>query len=278
MNIWLNGALVPEDEARVSAADHGLLVADGVFETLRCYAGVPFALTGHAERLIAGARALGIKPPEPAVLEHAVRAVVESNGLEEARLRITLTSGPGPAGLERGETPTLLVSGGPLRPWPPTASAIISRFRRDNSSPLAGVKTVALVEHVLALAEARDGGADEALLTNVMGEICEATTANVFALVDGLVQTPPVKSGCLPGITREWVLRICVEQRIGAIEMPMRPLALRAADELFLTSTTREVQPLVQLDGQPVGDGQPGPVTQHLAAAFKEMVAREIAG
>ena len=266
MRVWLDGELVEADAARVSTRDHGFLVGDGVFETLRVYAGEPFDLDEHLVRLGESAAAMGLGTGDHD-LARAARDVVEANGLEDARMRITVTSGDGPAGLARGDgPPTVLVVAAPLTPWPATSTAIVSRVRRDEHSPLAGVKTISLAESVIALSEARAAGADEALLLNLAGDVCEATTANVFAVRDGVPLTPPLDSGCLAGITRDHVLAL------GGAERWLSLQDLRSADEAFLTSSTREVQPLVAIDGNPVGDGRPGPVTQRLADAYSEMV------
>jgi len=272
VKVWLNGTLADEQAACVSPADHGLLVGDGVFETLRCYGGVPFALEDHLGRLEDGARALGLEPPAREALRVGARAVLEANGLADARMRITFTSGTGPPGLARtADAPTLLVAAWPLLPWPPTTTAIVSRYRRDEQSPLAGVKTISLVDSVMALAEAHTAGAGEAILLNGRGDVCEATTANVFVVHGGDVRTPSLASGCLAGITRDRVLRLA-----GGAESEVPALALREADELFLTSSTRGVQPLVELDGAPVGDGRAGEVTSRLAAAYEELVSAEL--
>ena len=277
MKLWLDGELVDEREARISSADHGLLVGDGVFETLRWYRGRAFALDGHLERLEAGALALSLRTPPLDDLASAAHAVIEANRLTDARMRITLTSGPGPPGLRRGTgRGTAIVAAGPLEPWPPTATAILSRWHRDERSPLAGVKTISLVDHVLALNEARAEGAAEALLLNGRGELCEATTANVFCVRDGRVETPALSSGCLAGITRDRVLRLCAELRIGAIATALPGEVLHEAEEMFLTSSTREIQPLVAVDGRPIGDGKPGWLTERLSQAYSAMVKESI--
>jgi branched-chain amino acid aminotransferase len=277
VKVWLNGGLVDGGSGCVSPSDHGLLVGDGVFETLRCYAGVPFALDDHLARLEAGARALLLEPPARDELARAARAVIEANGLADARMRITLTSGVGPPGLARGERePTVLIAALPLTPWPPTATAVVSRWRRDEEHPLAGVKTLSLVGSVMALAEARAQGASEAIVLNRRGDLCEATTANVFWVRGAKVETPSVRSGCLAGITRERVLALCADLGVGGVEAELPASALAEADELFLTSSTREVQPLVEIDGRPVGDGSPGEVTTRLALAYSDMVGRNI--
>lgn len=273
MKVWLGGRLVEEADACIPSSDRGFLLGDGVFETLRCYSGKPFALAEHLERLAEGARAIEIEPPPGEQLERGAMAVLGAAGLADARMRITLTSGSGPGGLARGEGPaTALITAAPLRPWPPTASAVLASWERDERSPLAGVKTTSRVESVLAQAQARRLGADEALFTNRAGHVCEATTANVFVIRRGRVETPPLAAGCLAGITREHVLRLCARVGVDAVEAELPVEALRDADELFLTSSTREIQPLVQLDGAPVGAGEEGPITRRLSEAYSRRV------
>jgi branched-subunit amino acid aminotransferase/4-amino-4-deoxychorismate lyase len=270
LKVSLDGTLVDEEAARVSASDRGFLVGDGVFETLRVYDGRPFALDEHLARLEASAAAM--RMPLPGIdLARAASDVLLANELSDARMRITITSGPGPPGLARGGgPPTVLVVALPIAPWPSTSTAIVSRLRRDEHRPLAGVKTTSLAESVIALAEASDAGADEALLLNTAGNLCEATTANVFLVREGIAATPPLDSGCLAGITRAHVLQL------GAEERTMSPDDLLQADEAFLTSSTREVQPLVAIDGRPVGSGRPGDVTRRLADAYSEWVAARL--
>ena len=268
MKVWLDGALVDEGAARVPVSDHGLLLGDGVFETLRVYQGEPFDLDEHLARLRGGAETMGLRAPAAPDLARAAREVLSANELGDARMRITVTSGPGPPGLARGSgSPTVLVVAIPLTPWPPTSTAVVSRVRRDERSPLAGVKTTSLAESVSAFAQARAAGADEALLLNLAGDLCEATTANVFLVRDGAAASPPLESGCLAGITRAHVLAL------GATERPLSGADIAQADEAFLTSSTREVQPLVAIDGQPVGSGRPGPVTSRFAQAYSAFVA-----
>lgn len=277
MKVWLNGSLVEEGEAYISPADHGLLVGDGVYGTLRCYSGKPYALRDHLERLERGAHVLGIQVPPAEQLGQAVSELIADRGVSDARLRITVTSGAGPPGLARGPGPsTVLVTAAPFEPWPPTASAVVSHWRRDEQSPLAGVKTTSIAESVVALIEARAEGADEALLLDSAGNLCEGTTTNVFLVREGCAETPSLACGCLAGITRDRVMRLCGQVGIEAREGELPATALASADELFLTSSTREVQPLVRLNGEPVGDGAAGPVTARLREAFSDMVRREL--
>jgi branched-chain amino acid aminotransferase len=271
VKVWLDDALVDEDDARISPFDRGFLLGDGVFETLRSYERRFPMLPEHLERLEAGCRVLRLPvPPQKEI----VRAIHRLRGPEDVRVRITLTAGVGAPGLARaGGPPTMLVTASPLKPWPEAGSAIVAGWPHDEYSPLAGVKTISRADSVLALEHARQAGADEAIFRNMAGNLCEATTANVFSVRRGRVETPPLSSGCLAGITRALVLRLCAELGIEAAEADLPPGVLMSADELFLTSSTRGIQPLVVVDRRPVGTGTPGPVTLQLIDAFRTAVA-----
>jgi branched-chain amino acid aminotransferase len=273
LKVWLDGALVEEHEARISPSDRGLLLGDGVFETLRSYGGKPFALDAHLERLAAGARSLGIAAPLPETLAGAVDVLLAETGIADARIRITVTTGAGPPGLTRGGSrPTVLVTAASVREWPSVASALVAPWAHDEKNPLAGVKTTSRAESVVALAWARERGADEALFINSLGNLCEATTANVFVVRRGRVETPPLSAGCLPGITRDCVLRVCGELGVEAVEADIAGEAIADTDEMFLTSSTREVQALAAVDRRQVGSGAPGPLTIRLKTAFRRSI------
>ena len=270
MKVWLNGRLVDEADAAISPQDRGLLLGDGVFETLRTYDRRLVTLDEHLERLASGARVLGIEV-DCDLLGSGARELVASAEGDDLRVRITVTSGPGPAGLRRGPgSGTRLITATPLSPWPETATAVVAPWAHDEHSPLAGVKTTSRADTVLAMVHARENGADEALFFNQAGHLCEATTANVFAVRDGTVTTPPLSAGCLPGITREQVLRLCNEHRIEALEAELSRAEVDLADEMFLTSSTREIQPLVAIDGREIGNGRAGPVTARLKEALSK--------
>jgi branched-chain amino acid aminotransferase len=266
LNVWLNGRILDEEEACIASSDRGFLLGDGVFETLRSYSGRLPTLRAHLERLDAGARVLGIAVPPLDRLERGTCELLLASGIANARIRITITSGPGPAGLARGEAePTVLITATPLVPRADVATAVVAPWIHDERRPLAGVKTTSRAESVIALAHARERGADEALFLNRAGNVCEATTANVFAVRDGVVATPPPSAGCLMGITRQQVLELCRALAIEALESDLPAAVLQSADELFLTSSTRGVQALVAVDGSPVAAGERGPVTARLA-------------
>lgn len=271
--VWLNGALVDPDDAVVSVFDHGFTVGDGVFETLRTIGGHPFATRRHLARLRDGAARLGLDVPlsDPA-LRAVLHDVVAAAGVAEARIRITVTGGVGEAGTGRGGGgPTLVVAAGPLPAWPPEAMAVTVPWPRNERSALAGVKVTSFAEGVHALAEAHKVGADEALLPNTRGNLCEGTGTNVFVVLGGAVVTPPLLAGCLPGVTRALVL----DALHGADEVDVPMEELSRADEVLLTSTTRGVQPLGMLDGRAL-PGATGRWARRASAALADLQARDL--
>jgi len=269
--VWIDGETVPLDEARVSPLDHGLLTGDGVFETMRVYQGVPFAARRHLERLTRSADGIGLRLPPLSELREAMAAVVAGNHLDNGRLRITVTGGVGSLGSDRHAVqPTVIVAGGDLVDWPATADVVVAPWPRNERGALVGIKTVSYGENVVALAHARDHGASEALFANLAGNLCEGTGTNVFVALDGRLVTPPLSSGCLAGVTRDLLAELVevVEQ-----DVPIEELA--QADEAFLTSSTREVQPIRAIDGQSL-PAAPGPLTLEAATAYSELVGRDL--
>ena len=276
MTAWLDGALVPLEQARVSVLDHGLVVGDGVFETLRVYRGVPFAWSRHLARLRVSAGGLGLGVPADEHLRAAADAVLEANDLREARLRITVTGGPGPPGSGKGSAPaTVFLLAFPIEPPAPTTDVVIAPWTRNEHGALAGLKTISYAANVRALAYAREHGAGEAIFANTRRNLCEATGSNVFLVRDSTLCTPPASAGCLLGVTRALVLELCKDLGIVAVERDVELGALAGADEAFLSSTTREVQPIAHVDGEALA-AAPGPVSTQLTAAFKDLVAREL--
>ena len=251
--VWVNGELRGPDEPAVSALDHGLMVGDGVFETLKVVDGVPFALTRHLRRLGSSALGLGLPAPDPDTVRTACAAAIAAHPRGDLlRLRITSTSGAGPLGSDRGDArPTLTVAVAAGTQWPPGAAVAVAPWPRNERGPLVGLKTTSYAENVVALAWAKQRDADEALLLTTTGELCEGTGSNVFVVVDDQVLTPRLESGCLAGITRDLVL-----EWSDARQARLDGDVLSAASEVFLTSSTRDVQPVTLVDGRPIPAGQ----------------------
>ncbi len=271
--VWLNGSVLSPAEAKVSVFDHGLTVGDGVFETLKVIGGRPFALGRHLARLHRSATGLGLDVPlSDARLRAAVDEVLAAAGPGTGRLRITLTGGLAPLGSGRGEAPpTLVLAAGPQEPWQPDTTAVTVPWPRNERSAITGLKTTSYAENVVALAEARKVDATEAILPNTAGNLCEGTGTNVFVVLEGRLLTPSLLSGCLAGVTRALVLELLDE----ADEEDLPIAALAAADEVLLTSSTRDVQPLRALDGRPL-PGAEGPVARRAMEAIADLQARTL--
>ncbi|MDP2288512.1 MAG: aminotransferase class IV [Actinomycetota bacterium] len=260
--IWwgtLNGGELLEDSARpISYLDRGFLVGEGVFETLVVHSGVPFALTRHLYRLERSSQILGLPTLNLDVIKAAIADVIDANRTsvgELARLRITLTSGDG--------QPSLLVTLTAQAAWPETTSVITVPWVRNERSAIVGAKTTSYAENVAALAAVHARGVSEALMANTQGLLCEGTASNVFVVVNGQIQTPSLSSGCLPGVTRSLVL-----EWFGGIEAELPYEVLQSADEIFLTSSTREVHPVELLDDRRL---DVRPVGTDLRARFVEL-------
>lgn len=267
--VWVDGELVAAADAVVPALDHGVTVGDGVFETMRVYDGVAFAVRRHLDRLERSAAGLGLGLPDRALLGRAVREVVEASGLPDGRVRLTVTAGPGPLGSSRtGGATTVIAAVAPLEPASPTTAVVTVPWVRNERSPLAGLKTTSYAENVVALARAREAGASEALFANTVGELCEGTGTNVFLVLGGRLVTPPLSSGCLAGVTRELVLEV-----VEADERSVPLAALADAEEVFLTSSTREVQAVTKVDDRSLSTG---PRTAAAAETFSALRRRSV--
>lgn len=267
--VFLNGELVEEAEATVSVFDHGLVVGDGVFETVLVHAGRPFALARHLERLERSAAGLGLISPGQDVVGEAVFGVVADAGWEEGRIRITLTSGDGVLGSSRGGgRATLVVALGPLGAEHPVSDVVTVAWTRNEHGALAGLKTTSYAENARALAAAEAAGADEAVFANTSGALCEGTGSNVFVVLDGRLLTPPLTSGCLAGVTRDLLLEAGVGEE-G--DVAIADFHAERLDEAFLASTIRGVQPIGTIDGSAMR-AAPGHWTAAAASVYRGLL------
>lgn len=243
------------------------LAGPGVFETFAVRQGRPVARTRHLARLAAGAAVLGFAPPPSRELAAALdAALAASPGAGRARLLVVPLAAPGPSAARTATVVTV----GPATPVAPAAHVAVVSVVRNERSPLAGVKSTAYADSALALAEARAAGADEAVVADTAGALCEAATSNVFVVLDGVVVTPPLAAGCLPGVVRALVLDAGL-----AVERDLRPDDLRGADEAFLTSSTRGVQPVASVDGRALPTS-PGPRTVAIMSWYEALLAADL--
>ena len=261
--------MLAADELALRADDHGITVGDGCFETLKVSGGVAFALTRHLVRLRHSCDGLGLDAPADDRIRAAVAEVLSSEP-DAGRLRITVTGGPGPLGSGRGDAePTLIVAVGPTPAWAGAARMVTVPWRRNERSAVAGLKTTSYAENVVALEYAHALGADEALFLDTQDRLSEGTGSNVFLVHGETIRTPALDSGCLAGITRGLLLEWTEVQ-----EAKLTQMDLHSADEVFITSSTRDLQPVAGVDELvPPGDGS---VTARLSREFSERAAANV--
>jgi branched-chain amino acid aminotransferase len=270
--VSVGGVVRDAASAHVSAVDHGLTVGDGVFETCKITNGRPFAVTRHLVRLARSAAALGLTMPDDDRLRGAIADTLAAHEqtagrLPFGRLRITLTGGPGPLGSDRAPgVGTFVVAVSPATPWPGRIAVATVPWTRNERSAVAGAKTTSYAENVVALQEAHRRGAHEALFANTRGELCEGTGSNVAVAVDGVLVTPPLSSGCLAGITRELLLEWAGKEGLPVEERPLPISVLETAQDVVLTSSTRDVQRVDVVDGREVAGGELGRAAAELFA------------
>ena len=281
IRINVDGQLGSERDRLLSPLDQGFLFGASVYETVRTYDGVPFLVERHLKRLRESALALGIDIVESdETLTRRVYETLEDSGNAESSIRIVVSAGVGAIDYRQGSTkkPTIVVVVRPLPPVPEslykdgaTASFVsIMRAGRGNLSPR--IKSSNLLNNLMALRQAHEQGAYEALMLNPKGEVCEGSMSNVFVVTDATITTPPISAGILEGITRELVVSIAREGGFELEERILLPDELLGANEVFITASSRQVVPIVKVDEQPIADGRPGPVTQKLISLYHEKV------
>jgi branched-chain amino acid aminotransferase len=278
MQVYLNDRLVPASEAKISVFDHGFLYGDGIYETLRVYDGVVFMIDEHMKRLLRSASFIGLTLPKtPDEMKNSIYETLQANGHRDAYLRLTISRGEGPVGLdpELCPFPTYFVLSEPLKPYPKRyydegIRLSITSTRRNLKEALnPQVKSLNFLNNILAKIEAKRAGADEALMLNREGYLAEGTVSNIFFVRDGTLCTPSIHCGILDGITRNVVLDLARRLDIKIHEGEFTPDDLLAAREVFITSTIMEVMAVGMINNTPF---KPGEMTRSLAAQYSKEV------
>jgi len=278
----VNGTITDQAHAVVSVFDHGFLYGEGVYETLRTYSGQPFLFDRHMRRLRKSASMLALSvPPANEELDRRFRETMNAAGLgtagREAYLRILVTRGIGELTYDPAACgdPTIVIIAKPHVDPPVEAFergvmvALVDIVRNHPGSVNPLIKSNNLLNNALAMQEAFRRDAFEGVMRNYRGELAECTTSNLFVVKNGEALTPPLDAGLLAGITREYLFEVGPESGIVVREHTLKDADLLEADEAFLTSTTRELVPIVRVDNHTIGDGRPGPVTKTLLQAFR---------
>lgn len=280
--LWINGRIVGEDQFCIRAGDRGMLYGDGLFETVRLYRGKPFVLEQHCARLKDGCTKLNISYPEKEI-ESGIKQVLENAGHLDGSLRITVTRGESSRGIlpPSDTSPTVIIKcqwGDVYSPvlYERGFRAVTISFPRNHLSPLVRLKTLNYLENVLGRMEAANAGVEEGIFLNFDGDVAEGTVSNVFLVLEEGIATPPLESGLLPGITRDLVIMLALQSGLNVSERPVRKEDFARATEAFLTNSLLEVMPLVSLDGKPVGNGRPGPVSVALRHAYHQYVEDKV--
>jgi branched-chain amino acid aminotransferase len=263
-SMWLNGELVDDATPAIFANDHGFLLGDGVFDTLTIRDGVPVFLGRHLRRLRKGVdRLLIANTPTDEELSTALFQLIESNSIDTARARITITPGPGSSPRDRGAQPLTVISTSPLQQMPSSVSLCTVPWTRNERSPLAGIKSTSWGENASILRFAATNGFDNAILCDSTGRLSECTTSNLYLVIDDHIVTPSIESGCLPGIIRE----VLIDEQLVS-ERDLVPSDLELATEVFITSSTTGIMPVHCVDEHTYAT--PG----HRTANAKETIAR----
>ena len=289
MKIYLNGQLVPKEEAKISVFDHGFLYGDGVFEGLRVYNRRVFRLDAHIERLYRSAKAIWLTPPHsPAKMARIIQDTVRANEIENGYVRAIISRGPGDLGLDPRKCPqaTVVVIADVITLYPPEVyeqgmecvTASTRRSRPDVLSP--AIKSLNYLNHIMAKIECIRAGVPECIMLNDRGLVAECSADNVFILFRDYsgkteLRTPPITAGALEGITRDAVIQIAREIGVDCVERDIALFDIYSADEAFLTGTAAEVVAMTTLDNRQIGSGKPGEITKKITARYRELTQTE---
>jgi len=284
LQIWIDGAVRAERDAKVSVFDHGLLYGDGIFEGIRFYNGRVFRLEEHLERLWDSARSICLEiPMSMREMTDALLTTIRANDLRDGYVRLIVTRGVGNLGLNPAQCkePNVIIIVATIALYSEEVyrnglTVVTCATRRTNPASLnPAVKSLNYLNNVMARIEANLAGADEALMLNDNGNVSECTADNVFIIKRGQIFTPPISAGALRGITRSVVFEIAAELGIKITETDITRHDVFIADECFLTGTAAEVIPVIKADGRVIGTGKPGPLSTRMIARFRE-ITREV--
>jgi branched-chain amino acid aminotransferase len=278
--IYINGKFFPQEDAKISVFDHGLLYGDGVFEGLRSYRGKVFRLQEHIRRLYESAKAIWLEiPMSPDEMCDAVNESVSVNKIDDGYIRLVVTRGAGTLGLDpnRCSNPQVIIIADTISLYPKELyekglEIITVSVQRNHPAALSPrIKSLNYLNNILAKIEGIQAGCIEALMLNHKGEVAECTGDNVFLVRQGVLQTPPLEAGILEGVTRDAVIEVAKGAGIEVREMPLTKHDVYVADECFLTGTAAEIIPVVRVDSRVIGSGKPGPMTRDLEKRFKKL-------
>lgn len=274
--VYLNEEFVPSKEAKISVFDHGFLYGDGLFETMRSYNGIVFLLDNHLDRLSRSAQAIGLSLPFTLEeIKKVLNQVTELNG-PNLYIRLTVSRGPGPVGIDPGlcPSPTVVITSKEIKYNEKTynegtRAIFVKTLRNLAGATMPEVKSLNFLNNILAKREVIAAGADEGLMTNYLDQVAEGTVSNIFLVKDGCIMTPAPTTGLLVGITRQKVIELAGVAGIQVEEKELFKNDFYEADEVFFTNSGSEVVPVVTLDGQTVGSGKPGEITLKILKLYR---------
>ena len=278
--IYISGKFFPQEDAKISVFDHGLLYGDGVFEGLRSYRGKVFRLSEHIRRLYESAKAIWLEiPMSPDEMCDAVNESVRINKIDDGYIRLVVTRGAGTLGLDpnRCSNPQVIIIADAISLYPKELyekglEIVTVSVQRNHPAALSPrIKSLNYLNNILAKIEGIQAGCIEALMLNHKGEVAECTGDNVFLVRQGVLQTPPLEAGILEGVTRDAVIEVAKGAGIEVREMALTKHDVYVADECFLTGTAAEIIPVVRVDSRTIGTGKPGPMTRDLEKRFKKL-------